>query len=360
MNRLIKRTGLLVISVFLTAGIALANDYSITTVAGGGASLGDGGNSSFAQLTRPSGVAVDFMGNIYIADTLNHRVRKVDIAGFITTIAGNGTKDFSGDLFTATAAQLNNPSGIAVDTYGNVYIADSLNKRIRKIDSSGNIATIAGSEGVVLGDGGSATSASLKLPAALALDSNGSIYIADKANNSIRKVDTMGNITAFAGTGTAGLFGDGALAAKAQLNSPSGVAVDTYGNVYIADTLNNRIRKVNKAGKITTVAGNGTASFSGDGGKAVSAQLNNPSGVAVDADRNIFVADTLNNCIRKIDAMGTITTIAGSTQNPQESVDTVSSQFRFPMGIAVDTSGHIFVADTGNNVIKKITQNDYP
>jgi sugar lactone lactonase YvrE len=347
MKKFFKLQAVSTVLAFLMAGLVFGEDYSLSTVAGGGASLGDGGNAAFAQLIRPSGVAVDSMGSVYVADTLNHRVRKVDIASFINTIAGNGIKDFSGDLFTATAAQLNNPSGVAVDTYGNVYIADTLNSRIRKVDSSGNISTVAGSAGVVLGDGGSATSASLKLPVALAIDSTGNIYIADKANNSIRKVDTLGTITEFAGTGTAGYSGDGAQAGAAQLYGPSGVAVDTFGNVYIADTLNNRIRKVDTAGIITTIAGNGTANLSGDGGQATAAQLNNPFGVAVDAERNVFVADTNNNCIRKINVMGIISTIASNM-----------SQFSSPQGIAVDTSVHIFVADTGNNVIRKIIPNE--
>jgi sugar lactone lactonase YvrE len=220
---------------------------TITTIAGTGGygGSGDGGPATSAQLWDPRGVAVDSDGNIYIADPGNYRIRKVDSSGNITTFAGNGTPGYSGDGESATSAQLNNPNGIAVDSLGNIYIADQYNYRIRKVDSDGKITTIAGNGTPgYSGDGGPATSAQLYNPSGVAVDSDGNIYIADNNNYRVRKVDSSGKITTFAGTGTAGYSGDGGPATLAQLNWPYGVAVDSVGNIYIADRSNNRIRKV--------------------------------------------------------------------------------------------------------------------
>ena len=215
--------------------------------------------------------------------------------GIITTIAGNGIAGYSGDGGLATNAELNNPYGVAVDSNGNIYIADTNNNRIRKVNSTtGIITTIAGNGTAgYSGDGGLATNAELYYPYGVAVDSNGNIYIADTYNNRIRKVNsTTGIITTIAGNGTAGYSGDGGPATNAQLNYPYGVAVDSSGNIYIADTDNNRIRKVNSTtGIITTIAGNGNPGYSGDGGPATNAELYDPSGVAVDSNGNIYIAD---------------------------------------------------------------------
>jgi uncharacterized protein (TIGR03437 family) len=269
----------------------------VTTVAGnGGASLGDNGPATGAGLNGPLGVAVDSAGNLYIADSFNNRIRKVS-NGVITTIAGNGKPGFSGDNGPATSAQLDGPQGVAVDSAGNIYIADTNNKRIRKV-SNGVIATVAGS-GLCctnIGDGGSATVAQLGAPLGIAVDSVGNFYIADSVNDRIRKVSN-GVITTFAGNGGIGFSGDNGPATSAQLSGTGGVSTDAAGNVYIADVNNFRVRRVTN-GVITTVAGNGTGGFSGDNGLATNAELNQPNGVAVDLAGNLYVADTGNNRIR--------------------------------------------------------------
>ena len=291
----------------------------ITTVAGTGTAgfSGDGGPATSAQLSGPRAVALDGAGNLYIADTENHRIRKVDTAGTITTVAGTGTRGFSGDGGSATSAGLNRPSGVAVDGAGNLYLADKNNHRIRKVDASGTITTVAGTgdEGFS-GDGGPATSALLNRPWAIALDRAGNLYITDIRNIRIRKVDTSGTITTVAGTGTAGFSGDGGPATNAQLSSPMGVALDGAGNLYIVDNRNIRIRKVDTGGTITTVAGTGAFGFSGDGGPATSAQLSGPRAVALDGAGNLYIAEFGNRRIRKVDTSGTITTVAGPREGP--------------------------------------------
>ncbi len=288
---------------------------TISTVAGNGTPgyAGDSGTATGAQLRQPVGVAVDALGNLYIADTQNNRVRKVDTSGTITTVAGNGSAVFSGDGGAAVAAGLDYPAGVALDAAGNLYIADEYNNRIRKVDTSGVITTIAGNGTVgAAGDSGPATSAQLYYPTAIALDGSGNLYIADNQNNRVRKVNSSGTITTVAGNGTASFFGDGGPAVAAQLNYPTSVAVDISGNLYIADYGNQRIRKIDTLGNITTVAGNGTSSYLGDGGPAVAAALNYPTGVAVDTLGNLYIADYVNNRVRKVDSSGTITTFAGN------------------------------------------------
>ena len=282
----------------------------ITTVAGSGTYgfSGDGGAATSARLSFPYGVTPDGAGNLYIADTWNHRIRKVDTSGNISTVAGSGTAGFGGDggSATATAARLNLPGSVVLDALGNLYIADRLNNRIRKVDTAGVITTVAGSSttGAFGGDGGAATAARLNAPAGVALDRSGNLYIADRDNRRIRKVDTAGVISTVAGTGTSGFSGDGGAATAARLSSPSGVVVDWAGNLYIADQDSHRIRKVDTAGGISTVAGTGTSGFSGDGGAAVAARLNAPYGVAVDGSGNLYIADGLNNRIRKVVGVG--------------------------------------------------------
>ena len=287
----------------------------ITTVAGNGewGYGGNGGPATDAILYNPSGVATDSAGNLYIADTDNNRIRKVDVNGTITKVAGDSpiqvysSGGFGGDGGPATNALLNHPGGIAFDSAGNLYIADSENNRIRKVDVNGVITTVAGGGTSGLGDGGPATKAELFIPSDVALDAAGNLYIADSYNGGrIRRVDVSGVITTVAGGGTSGL-GDGGPATNAGLG-PAGVALDAAGNLYIADLGNDRIRKVDVAGIITTIAGNGTLGFSGDGGPAISAELNLPFGVATDAAGNVYIADAGNNVIRRVQADGTIRT----------------------------------------------------
>jgi uncharacterized protein (TIGR03437 family) len=341
----VDSAGNLYISDFVHHSVRKVSGGVITTVAGNGTAgfSGDNGPATSAQLAGPYGVAVDPAGNLYIGDAPINRVREVT-GGVITTVAGNGTSSFGGDNGPAANAQLNYPYGVAVDSAGELYIADSDNYRIRKV-VNGVINTVAGNgtEGYG-GDNGPATSAQLQ-PSGVAVDSSGSVYIADAQNNRIRKV-TNGVITTVAGNGTAGYSGDNGPATNAQLFRPYSVAVDSGGNLYIADTLNNCIRKVS-GGVITTVAGNGTFGFSGDNGPAISAQLNGPGGVAVDSTGNLYIADTLNNRIRKVSG-GVITTVAGGGSSP-------SGYLLFPQGVKVDSAGSLYIADTYNHSIRKVS-----
>ena len=327
--------------------------FRIDTVVGG---VGDGGPATAAVLNSPIRVAVDGSGNLYIADFLNNRIRKVDSSGVITTVAGTGTAGFSGGR--ATSARINNPSGVAVDGSGNLYIADTENHRVRKVNSSGGISTVAGTgTSGSSGDGGSATAALLDTPLAVAVDGSGNLYISDFFNDRIRKVDSSGEITAFAGTGTEGFSGDGGLATAAELEDPRDVAVDGSGNVYIADQWNNRIRKVDTStGIITTVAGNGTRGFAGDGGQATAAQINRPRGVGVDGSGNLYIADSGNERIRKVDTSGIITTVAGTgtTGFSGDGGQATAAQLNRPHGVAVDGTGNLYIADNLNHRIRKV------
>ncbi|MEK4358706.1 S-layer homology domain-containing protein [Paenibacillus sp. FSL M7-1455] len=339
---------------------------TISTVAGNGTagSSGDGGAAWMAQLNYPYGVAVDSGGNLYIADTLNHRVRKVDASGNINTVAGNGTAGSSGDGGAAASAQLNKPFGVAVDSGGNLYIADTLNHRVRKVDTSGNISTVAGNGTAgSSGDGGAAASAQLNKPYGVAVDSGGNLYIADTFNHRIRKVDASGNISTVAGTGTAGNPGEGEFATSANIKYPYGVAVDSGGNLfYVADDGSSRVRKVDASGKISTVAGNGTAGSSGDGGAAALAQLYLPYGVAVDSGGNLYIADTYNQRVRKVDASGNISTVAGNgtAGSSGDGGAAALAQLNFPFGVAVDSGGILYIADTNNNRVRKVAAEPVP
>jgi sugar lactone lactonase YvrE len=331
----------------------------IDTVAGTGTAgySGDGGAATAAKLNTPLCITVDSSGNIYIADTYNNRIRKVNTSGIITTVAGNGTVGYSGDGGAATAAQLFYPAGITIDISGNLYIADWRNNRIRKVNTSGIISTVAGTGTAgYSGDGGAATAAQVNNPIGVTIDSTGNIYIADRDNRRIRKVNTSGIISTVAGTGTAGYSGDGGAATAAQLNNPTGVSIDSTGNIYIADLINNRIRKVNTSGIISTVAGTGTAGYSGDGGAATAAMLYNPYQITVDSNDNIYIADTYNNRIRKVDTSGIISTVAGNgTQGHSgDGGDPTGAQLNTPRGVTVDSSGNICIADTNNNRIRKV------
>ncbi len=314
----------------------------ITTVAGNGtvAFAGDGLDATTASFAYPNGVAVDGAGNLYIADKNNHRIRKVDAAtGTISTVAGAGTGGFNGDGGLATSAWIWEPSGITVDDSGNLYVTDKRNQRIRKVDAAtGVISTVAGSGNVTYeGDGGAGTSAKIRDPKGLALDNLGNLYIADTGNHRIRKLDPSGIITTVAGGGAGG---DGGAATAAALRNPAAVAVDAAGNLYIADASNHRVRKVAAAtGIISTVAGNGTPAFAGDGGSATAASLNNPQGVAVDGAGNLYIGDYGNQRVRKVDSQGLITTVASVSQ---------------PAGLAVDGAGNLYIADPGGGKIWKL------
>ena len=271
---------------------------AISTIAGTGVEgySGDGGPAVEAQLSYPACLVVDAAGNLFFSESFDNRIRRVDSSGTISTVAGTGVEGFSGDGGPATQAQLARPSGVAVDTAGNLFIADTRNRRIRKVDSSGNISTFAALPGASQG---------------MEFDAAGNLFYADSTKSSVRRVDPSGAITTIAGIGRWGFSGDGGPATQAALHAPDDVAVDAAGNLYIADENNHRIRKVDSSGIITTIAGSGDRGFSGDGGPATQAQLARPSGVAVDTAGNLYIADHDNRRIRKVDPSGTITTIAG-------------------------------------------------
>ena len=333
---------------------------TITTIAGNGYInySGDGYAATTAQLWSPFGAATDGSGNLYIADRNNNRIRKVSASGVISTFAGNGTIGYSGDGGAATAAQLHWPTGVTSDGSGNIYIADWSNNVIRKVNPSGIISTCAGS-GLYgdFGDTGPATAAQISTPTSVAVHSSGNMYISDAVNSVIRRVNPSGVITTFAGKHTGGFSGDGGPASAAYLNNPMEVVTDAAGNLYIADANNNRIRKINTSGIISTIAGNVIAGFSGDGSAATAAELNNPVSVKVDVSGNIYISDKSNTRIRKVNTSGIINTIAG-----QDTIGfsgdggmATAAKFMSPQGIANDLSGNIYVADGFNDRIRKVT-----
>jgi sugar lactone lactonase YvrE len=309
-------------------------------------------------LILPSAIAYDAAGNLYIAETGNHIIRKVDTAGKITTVAGTGTQGFGGDNGPATAALLDSPQGLAFGG-GNLYIADTHNHRIRQLNlSTGVITSIAGSSAGFSGDSGPATAAQMNLPTALALDSSNNLYIADTQNYRVRKLNlTSGIITTVAGDGTQGFGGDNGPATAAEVDSPTGLAVDTSQNLYIADTHNQRIRKVAAATEtITTIAG-GTAGFSGDNGVAAAARLALPHGLSIDSAGNIYIADTANHRIRRIDPVtGTITTVAGDgTQSfSGDGNAATEASLDSPRATTVTAAGLVTLSDTANQRVRQL------
>jgi len=354
----------------------------ISTVAGnpyyGGSNLGDGGIATSAVLINPTDVAKDAVGNLFIADSGNGRIRKVDVNGVITTVAGNGNAGWSGDGGMATNAEISAPCAVAVDASGNLFIADSSYGLIRKVDTSSIITTVAGCGNGYSGDGGAATNARMSGVSGVAIDSVGNLFIADSNNNRVRKVDTNGIITTVAGNGYTtningdiygGYSGDGGAATNAELDGPIGITIDGLGNLYFTDTANNVIRKVDTNGIITTVAGNGYGAgtlyggYSGDGGAATLAKLDFPFGVAIGANSDIVIADSANNVIRKVAANGIITTVAGNgygagSHKGGYSGDggaAILAELDFPQGVAMDTNGNLFVADSINNCIRKVS-----
>jgi Secretion system C-terminal sorting domain len=332
-----------------------AQNGVIKTIAGTGFAgfSGDGGPATIAQIDTPKAVAVDQFGNVYISTAA--RIRKINPSGNITTIAGNGTSAFYGDGIPATAAQLVLPRTIIVDNSGNIFFADQ--NRIRKINPAGIISTVVGT-GIAgfSGDGGQATDAQLYSAQGIAVDAIGNIYFSDAGNKRIRKVTPGGLISTFAGNGSATYSGDGGPATAAGLLT-QGIAFDHAGNLIAADVTNNRIRKINTAGIITTIAGNGTWGLSGDGKSATAAMLGSPSDVAIDKFGNIVIADKGNNRIRLLETTsGKITTIAGGHSTYSGDNGYAQTAGFYLEGIAIDTFNDIYIADYINNRIRKITQ----
>jgi uncharacterized protein (TIGR03437 family) len=347
------------------------NPGVITTFAGNGTAgfSGDGGPAERAQLDLAVGdgeleeyahIAFDAQGNLYIPDQLNNRIRRVTPAGIITTVVGSGEHAFLGNNVPALEAALDNPTAVAFDSQGNLYIADQHNNRVRRVSPQGIITTFAGNGSHSFGgNGGPAAAASLDFPGGLAVDAAGNVYISDTHNNQVRRVAPNGVITAFAGAGDHGFGGDGGPAVRAALDFPAGLAVDAAGNLYIADQHNDRIRRVSPDGMITTVAGTGEPGFSGDGGPATGAQLDYPADVALDAQGNLYIADMYNNRVRRVDRNGIITTVVGNGVHGYggDGGPPLEAALDFPSGLAFDAQGNLYITDHHNNRIRKVVFN---
>ncbi len=344
-----KNRGLsLAVCLCAVACAAWSQQYTITTIAGNGQAgfAGDSGAPSTAQFSSPSGLAFDSKGNLYIADSANHRIRMIS-GGTITTVAGNGTAGYAGEAAAAASANLNTPTGIAFDASGNLYIADSVNNVIRKVTGT-TITTIAGIQNQGPGYGGDtglANVANLNNPTGIVFDSAGNYYIADNGNSLIRIVNSSGVINSYLGSG----------ATQGRLDHPTAMIFGLNNALFVSDTNDNRIAKY-IAPTLSNFAGNLTAGSSGDGNLATLAQLNKPVGIAVDAAGNVYIADTNNSRIRKVSTDGTIATIAGKGIGYSgDGGPATSATLNFPRGIAVAPNGNIYVADTGNNAIRLLT-----
>jgi sugar lactone lactonase YvrE len=357
-GRLIRETGAVII-----VESPQPTSWVVSVLAGSGASGYVDGSGTAAQFSYPNGVAVDGAGNLYVADENNHRIRKISSGGEATTLAGSGgTGDSNGGYADGpgTAAQFFRPFGVAVDGAGNVYVADTYNHRIRKITSDGEVTTLAGSGASGYADG-TGTAAQFTFPSGVAVDGAGNVYVGDYNNHRIRKITPGGEVTTLAGSGATGAFNGGYAdgpGTAAQFYSPMGVAVDSAGNVYVADMNNHRIRKITPGGVVTTLAGSGASGYTE--GTGTEAQFYAPRSVAVDSAGNVYVVDNFNQRIRKITPGGVVTTLAGSGATGMgnggyaEGPGT-EAQFSNPLGVAVDSAGNVYVTDTNNQRIRKIT-----
>ena len=340
----------------------LANAQVINTVAGNGmiGFGGDGGPATDAVLSIPSRVTFDNHGNLYIADGFGNRIRKVTTDGIINSIAGNGTPGFSGDGGPATDAMINGPDGIAVDTVGNVFISEPGNNRVRKISIAGIITTYAGN-GILSagpnGDGGPATAAIVSNATANVLDNEGNLYVAD-GNSRVRKVSPSGIITTVIGNGAYGFSGDGGPATSAMISTVTGIAIDGEGNIYITDGGNARVRKISRDGIITTVAGTGYTGYTGDGGPATNATFKYElMGIVADKFGNLIISDYGNNVIRKVSASGIITTIAGNGIQGYagDGGPATEAEMYDNRGLAIDNCDNVYICDEQNQRVRKVS-----
>jgi hypothetical protein len=326
----------------------------VTTVAGAALLKGAAdGTGNAARFNLPTGVAVDSDDNVYVADTENNTIRKITSTGVVTTLAGTAGSFGSVDA-TGADARFRFPQSVALDASGNVYVADARNVTVRKITTTGVVSTYAGTTLSVGVADGTTTAAKFRDPFGVAADASGNVYVADTFNHTIRKITSAGLVTTIAGTASSSGSVDG-IREAAKFNTPYSVAVDSSDNVYVADTNNHIIRKITPAGVVTTFAGVAGSPGSADGA-GFAAKFNYPAGVAVDYVGNVYVADMFNHTIRKITPDAVVTTLAG-TANSIGSTDGsgTNARFRFPYGIAVDRAGNIFLSDRGNSVIRKIT-----
>jgi sugar lactone lactonase YvrE len=311
-----------------------------------------GAQAAASGLKGPRTLAVDSTGHVLVTDTENHRIVRIDPSGAMAVVAGTGKPGSGGDGGPATAAQLKDPHGIAVDGAGNIYVADSPNHRIRRIEPGGIITTVAGTgKAGFSGDGGPATAAQLNRPRNLIVAPDGALIIADTDNHRIRRVDGAGSITTIAGSGSAQPAGDGGPATAAGFTDPRDVALDHDGNLYVADTMAHRVRRIDRHGTVTTVAGTGQPGYTGDHGPAVNALLHEPRGVAVDPAGDLFMADSSNNRVRWVDRAGIIRTLFGTGERKDAPG---AMGLADPRGLNTDAAGAVFVADTGNNRVLKV------
>jgi sugar lactone lactonase YvrE len=325
----------------------------VTTFAGSGVMGSNDGIGTAASFNSPGRLAVDALGNVYVPDSGNNLIRKITPAGIVTTLAGSGApgnKDGTG-----TAASFNNPGGVAVDKSGNVYVADSRNNLIRKITPGGVVTTLAG-DGSYNSANGMGAAASFAFPTDVSVDAAGNVYVADASNNMIRKVTPTGLVTTYAGSGSPDrpVFGNGP-AYAAAFEFPDSVIVDAVGNVYVTDALNNSIREVTAAGIVTSLAGDIYGKSGSADGAGAAATFLAPNAVAVDTSGNVYVVDSGNRLIRKIDARGMVTTIAGNPSNSDIDGIGIAASFRNPAGIALDSAGNIYISDSESHLIRKIS-----
>jgi sugar lactone lactonase YvrE len=345
-----------------TPAVSRSNVGRIETLAGNGqfGFSGDGGPAALAQMGTIQGLTVDSAGNVYLSDVSNHRVRRIDRTGIITTIAGTGAPGFNGDQRPATTAQLATPAGITLDAAGNLYIADLGNHRIRRIDRNGIISTYAGNGARGFsGDGGLAMAASFNYPSDVVFDAVGNFYVADVGNYRVRRINPSGITTTFAGDGRRAFAGDGGPATAASFKDVVGLAVTPTGNVLIVDRFSHRLRQVGLNGIITTFAGNGAFGYNGDNMPATQASLRLPQDVAVDRFGNVYIADFFNHRIRRVDPTATITTIAGTGSQGfnGDGGPATHALLNAPTAVAVDSADNVYLADSFNYRIRVIRPN---
>lgn len=324
-----------------------AKSKGVSTFAGSGQQSFADESGVAAHFNYPHGVVADASGNVYVTDYFNNRIRKISAQGIVTTVAGNGNAGFKDG--TGTDAQFYSPTGIAIDALGNLYVADQGNHSIRKITSAGVVTTLAGNGSKAFSDG-TTSEARFSNPNGVAVDGDNNVYVADATNNRIRKISTNGEVSTIAGSSWSGSK-DGT-GTDALFNSPQGIALDSDGNIYVADTYNDKIRKVTPEGVVTTIAGSTTSGLLN--GLDIAARFNNPIGIAVDGSGNLYIADHNNHCIRLIKPNGEVSTLAGSGKGFADGSLT-QAQFQFPTGITIDDNGLIYVADKSNGRIRKIS-----
>lgn len=339
---------LFIVFFFIVCQQSYAQIVNVTTFAGSGSQGATNGTGTSASFKSPYSLAVDASENVYVADTDNHLIRKITPAGVVSTFAGSGSAGSVNG--TGTASSFNYPEGIAVDALGNVYVGDTYNQVIRKITPAGDVTTLAGS-GSVGSVNGTGAAASFNYPKGVAVDASGNVYVADSGNNLIRKITAAGVVSTLAGSGSQGSTDANGMAAS--FRGPSALVSNDLGNLYVADTYNNSIRKITSAGDVTTLAGSGSPGATN--GTGIGAKFYYPAGVTLDGSGNIYVADVFNDVIRKITAAGVVSTFAGSGNTGSTNGSGTTAKFNLPNGVAIGASGNLYVADQSNHLIRKIT-----